>query len=98
MNCGCGMTCLNYLKAWQHAGVWEKVEHVLRTALDEAERIDWSRVRRDTARIRPPEGKTQTEVAPAAQEGLQTGQQISTKAQDVSPLKSSSDSRVAEGM
>src|SRR5207302_8140287 len=22
MGCGCGMTCLNYLKAWHGAGVW----------------------------------------------------------------------------
>ena len=25
MGCGCGVTCLNYLNAWQRAGVWEKL-------------------------------------------------------------------------
>src|SRR6266853_6223926 len=29
MGCGSGMACLNYLKAWQDAGVWEKLHRVL---------------------------------------------------------------------
>ena len=29
MGCGCGMTCLNYLKAWQAVGVWENLHHLL---------------------------------------------------------------------
>ena len=29
MGCGCGMTCLNYLNAWQRAGVWEKLHQIL---------------------------------------------------------------------
>src|SRR5205807_2884128 len=43
MGCGCGMSCLNYLKAWQRAGVWERLREVLLAELHEADRIDWSR-------------------------------------------------------
>ncbi len=43
MGCGCGMTCLNYLKAWQRAGVWDNLHQVLLQELEDADRIDWSR-------------------------------------------------------
>ena len=26
---GCGKTCKNYLKAWQEAGIWEKLHQIL---------------------------------------------------------------------
>src|ERR1043165_7787271 len=40
MGCGSGMTCLNYLRAWQKAGVWETLHHVLLEELQEADAID----------------------------------------------------------
>jgi transposase len=43
MGCGCGMTCLNYLKAWQRAGAWDDLHQVLLQELEDADRIDWSR-------------------------------------------------------
>lgn len=43
MGCGCGMTCLTYLKTWQQAGVWDNLHQVLLQALEDADRIDWSR-------------------------------------------------------
>ena len=43
MGWGCGMTCWNYLHAWQRAGVWERLHGVLLNELQEADRIDWSR-------------------------------------------------------
>jgi transposase len=43
MGCGSGMSCLNYLRAWQDAGVWEQLQAVLRAELPEGHRIDWSR-------------------------------------------------------
>ena len=43
MGCGCGMTCLTYLKAWQRTGVWHHVREGLLAELPEANRIDWSR-------------------------------------------------------
>jgi hypothetical protein len=44
MGCGCGVTCLNYIKAWQGNGVWPRIEGVLRAHLPEAHRLDWTRV------------------------------------------------------
>jgi transposase len=43
MGCGSGMSCLNYLKAWHRAGVWQKLHGIALQELEEAERIDWSR-------------------------------------------------------
>src|SRR4051812_13592721 len=39
MGCGCGMTCLNYLKAWQRAGVWKQLHEILLAALQEADKL-----------------------------------------------------------
>jgi transposase len=39
MGCGSGMTCWNYLKGWQDAGVWEKLHRILLTELREADKI-----------------------------------------------------------
>jgi RNA polymerase sigma factor (sigma-70 family) len=44
MGCGCGMTCLNYLKAWQQSGLWPKMQRVLVGQLAGGDKIDWSRV------------------------------------------------------
>src|SRR3989442_9314419 len=48
MGCGCGMTCWNYLFAWQQAGVWERLHKVLLEEIQEADRIDWSRAAVDS--------------------------------------------------
>jgi transposase len=53
---GTGMTCLNRLRAWQEAGVWEKLHHVLLEKLGEADRIDWSRASIDSAAVPAPRG------------------------------------------
>ena len=39
MGCGCGMTCWNYLQAWQRAGVWQRLHEVLLAELQEAVRL-----------------------------------------------------------
>lgn len=52
MGCGCGMTCLNYLKAWQDAGVWERLHQVLLAELQGADKIDWSRAAIDSSSVR----------------------------------------------
>ena len=52
MGCGCGMTCWNYLHAWQRAGVWERLHEVLLNELQEADRIDWSRAAVDSTHAR----------------------------------------------
>ena len=52
MGCGSGMTCWRYLRAWQEAGVWQKIHEVLLAKLREAESIDWSRAVVDSASVR----------------------------------------------
>lgn len=43
MGSGCGMTCLRRLKQWQQAGVWSRIEQILRFQLRNADRFDWHR-------------------------------------------------------
>src|SRR6266571_2817789 len=43
LGCGCGMTCLNHLKQWHRAGVWQRLHHRLLAELRGADKIDWSR-------------------------------------------------------
>src|SRR5437667_331174 len=40
---GCGKTCKNTLKAWQAAGIWGQLQHILLQELQDADQIDWSR-------------------------------------------------------
>jgi transposase len=49
MGCGCGMTCWRRLYAWHEAGVWFRLHQVLLTHLDDADKIDWSRVAIDAS-------------------------------------------------
>ena len=46
------MTCLNYLNAWQRAGVWEKLHQILLAELEQADKLDWSRAAVDSAKAR----------------------------------------------
>jgi transposase len=56
MGCGCGMTCWRRLQAWQQAGVWQKLHHVLLNRLGQADQIDWSRAAIDAASVAAPGG------------------------------------------
>jgi transposase len=56
MGCGSGMTCWRRLRAWQRAGVWHKLHHVLLNRLGQAEQIDWSRAAIDSASVAAPGG------------------------------------------
>ena len=60
IGCGCGMTCLNYLNAWQRAGVWEKLNQILLAELEQADKLDWSRAAVDSAKARALGGGDQT--------------------------------------
>jgi transposase len=44
MGCGSGTSCLNYIRAWQQAGVWPKLVALLQARLADADRYDWARV------------------------------------------------------
>ena len=56
MGCGSGMTCWRRLRAWQRAGVWHKLHHVLLNKLGQTEQIDWSRAAIDAASVAAPGG------------------------------------------
>src|SRR3954466_2480737 len=52
MECGSGMTCWRRLHAWQEAGVWHRLHHVLLKRLGVQDRIDWSRASVDSTSVR----------------------------------------------
>ena len=52
MGCGTGMTCWRYLRAWEKAGVWQKLHEVMLARLQEAGKIDWSRAVVDSGSVR----------------------------------------------
>src|SRR2546422_2595164 len=57
MGCGSGMTCWRRLRAWQQAGVWQKLHHGVLNQLGQAEQIDWSRAAIDGASVAAPGGR-----------------------------------------
>lgn len=67
MGCGSGMSCWRRLRAWQEAGVWDRLHEVLLARLRAADRIDWSRVIVDSASIRAVgAGQKQDRIPPIA--------------------------------
>lgn len=56
MGCGSGMTCWRRLRAWQEAGVWERLLRVLLDRLGQAGHLDWSRALVDASSIRAKKG------------------------------------------
>jgi transposase len=52
MGCGSGMTCWRRLRAWQKAGVWDRLHRVLLAHLRGADRLDFSRVIADSSSVR----------------------------------------------
>lgn len=53
---GTGMTCLNRLREWHEAGVWEDLHRVLLDHLGAADKLDWSRASIDSAAVPAPRG------------------------------------------
>src|SRR5918912_321728 len=41
--CGSGVTCWRRLRAWQEAGVWERLHHALLDRWNHADKIAWRR-------------------------------------------------------
>jgi transposase len=83
MGCGCGMTCWNYLHAWQRAGVWDSLHKVLLDELQEADRIDWSRATVDSTHVRALGGGGKTGKNPTDRGKLGTKHHIVTDAQGI---------------
>jgi transposase len=83
MGCGCGMTCWNYLQAWQRAGVWQRLHEVLLAELQEADRIDWSRAAVDSTHARSLGGGEKTGKNPTDRSKLGTKHHVLTDAQGI---------------
>jgi transposase len=66
MGCGCGMSCWRRLAAWQQAGVWFRLHHVLLRKLDAADKIDWSRAAIDSTFARACGGVEESGPNPTA--------------------------------
>jgi transposase len=60
MGCGCGMTCLNRLKEWHRAGVWQRLHQLLLSELRGADQLDWSRATADASFARALGGGEET--------------------------------------
>src|SRR4051812_32460263 len=48
MGCSSGMTCWRRLRAWQKAGIWERLHRALLDRLGRANAIDWGRCSLDS--------------------------------------------------
>jgi transposase len=83
MGCGCGMTCWNYLHAWQRAGVWERLHQVLLEELQDADRIDWSRAVVDSTHARALGGGEKTGENPTDRRKLGSKHHLVTDAQGI---------------
>jgi len=57
MGFGSGVTCWRRLRAWQAAGVWDRLHRELLHRLRDADRIDWSRACVDSASISAKRGE-----------------------------------------
>ena len=51
-----GMSCWRRLRAWQEAGVWERLHAVLLARLRQADQIDWDRAAADSSSVRALKG------------------------------------------
>lgn len=80
---GCGKTCKHYLKAWQAAGIWQRLHHVLLEELQEADTIDWSRGAADSTKARALGGGDDTGPNPTDRSKLGTKHHVLTDAQGI---------------
>jgi transposase len=53
---GCGMTAWRRLRAWQQAGVWERLHELLLAELHAADRLEWDRAIADGSHIQAKKG------------------------------------------
>jgi transposase len=53
---GCGMTAWRRLRAWQEAGVWQRLHELLLAELHAAGELDWSRAIADSSHIQAKKG------------------------------------------
>ena len=53
---GCGMTAWRRLRAWQQAGVWEKLHELLLAELHAADQLEWERAISDSSHLQATKG------------------------------------------
>ena len=53
---GCGMTAWRRLRAWQQAGVWERLHELLLAELHAADQVAWSRAVADSSYLQAKKG------------------------------------------
>ncbi len=53
---GSGITCWRRLRAWQEAGVWEKLHHAVLEQLGQDGQLDWARACLDSVSVRAKNG------------------------------------------
>jgi transposase len=57
LDAGSGHTAWRRLRAWQAAGVWERLHRLVLDELSEAELLDWSRASVDAVSVRAKGGE-----------------------------------------
>jgi transposase len=96
MGCGCGMSCLNYLKEWQRLGVWDTLHQVLLAELEEADKIDWSRGAVDSTHARALGGGEKSGKNPTDRGKLGTKHHLLTDGQGIPLAVTFTGSNVAD--
>jgi transposase len=83
MGCGCGMTCLNRLKDWHRAGVWQQLHQLLLSELRGADKLDWSRATVDASLARALGGGEETGPNPTDRGKPGSKHHVLTEAQGI---------------
>jgi transposase len=53
---GCGMTAWRRLRAWQQAGVWDRLHELLLAELHAADQLEWERAIADSSHLQAKKG------------------------------------------
>lgn len=83
IGCGSGMTCLNRLKEWHKAGVWQRLHQLLLSELRQADKLDWSRAVADSSFARAFGGGEKTGPNPTDRRKLGSKHHILTDGQGI---------------
>ena len=62
---GCGMTAWRRLRAWQQAGVWERLHELLLAELHAADQLEWERAIADASHLQAKKGARRRAPAPS---------------------------------
>jgi transposase len=64
---GCGMTAWRRLRAWQQAGVWERLHELLLAELHAADQLEWERAVADSSHLQAKNGAPRPVRAPSTE-------------------------------